>query len=428
MKYSKLPCEFFIKNRQKLASQLLDNSILILFSSEEYPRNGDQFFPFRQNSDLYYLTGIDQESAALMMVKRSHTTEVETLLFIKKTDKNQEIWFGKKLGLEEASVFSGIERVLFYDQIDEWINKFLPEVENVYSWQPNLAKFDSSVLENSQNMKMLKRDEFKKLKHVNLFELTQNLRLIKEFEELEIMKKAIAITKDAYFRVLKNLQPDMMEYEIEAEITYVFLKQGATGHAYAPIIAGGGNACFLHYPDNDKELKDGDLLLMDFGAEYGNYAADCSRTIPINGVFSHRQKDCYNAVLDVFKRAIKLFVPGNTIDDINLQAGLWLQEKMVGLGLLTVEDIENHEGENPIYYRYFMHGTSHFIGLDVHDVGTKQTPLEKGMVLTCEPGLYIAEENIGIRIETNVLVDDIPIDLMADYPVEVEEIEKAMRK
>lgn len=428
MKYTQINPSFFSDNRNKLLDQLLDNSLLILFSSEEYPRNGDQFFPFRQNSDLYYLTGIDQEKTALLIWKGTLEDEIRIMLFIKKTDKNQEIWFGKKLNLRQASIISDIEKVKYMEELDDWIGFFSSRSDNFYSWQPDLAKFDNSVLSNSQNMNILTKDELINLNQINLFDLTSKLRMIKNDVEIETMKKAIKITRDAYFRVLKNIKPGMTEYEIEAEITYEFIKQGANGHAYNPIIAGGENACILHYPNNDKSLNNGELLLMDFGAEYGNYAADCTRTIPINGIFSERQKDCYKAVLEVYNRAIQLFVPGNTIDQINIKVGLWLQEKMVLLGLLTTDEIENHTGDNPAYYKYFMHGTSHFIGLDVHDVGTKQTPFEKGMVLTCEPGLYIAEENIGIRIETNIFVDEVPIDLMADFPVEIDEIESVMRK
>jgi len=219
-----------------------------------------------------------------------------------------------------------------------------------------------------------------------------------------------------------------MEYEIEAEITYEYIKQGANGLAYDPIVASGKNACILHYIDNDMQCLDGDLLLMDFGAEYANYASDCSRTIPVNGKFTERQKQCYNAVLDVYQKAQKLYVPGNTIDIINEQVGEWMQEKMVELDLFTQKQIDNHEGDEPIYKRYFMHGTSHFMGLDVHDVGTKQTIFKEGMILTCEPGLYIEEEGIGIRIETDIIVAEEPIDLMADFPVSVEEIERLMER
>jgi len=426
MKYKSVDPNFFIRNRKKLSAQFADNSLVILFSADEFPRNGDQFFPFRQNSDFFYLTGIDQEDSALLIWVESNGATTNCLLFIKKTDKNQIIWYGKKYSLRQAAEISGINDVFWIDEFDKQLKNLIRKAENVYTWQNEYPKFSTEVsYANLRKSTMLMKD-YPEPKYKRLFPLMEKLRMVKSEEELQMIKTAVDITRKAYLRVLDKVKPGMMEYEIEAEITYEFLRHGAAGHAYPPIIAGGENACILHYPDNDKMLKECQLVLMDFGAEYGNYAADCSRTIPVSGKFTPRQKECYEAVLDVFNKAKKLYVPGNTIDNINKQTGEWMQEKMLELGLLSYTDIENHTGENPPYFKYFMHGTSHFLGLDVHDVGTKQTPLEKGMVLTCEPGLYIPEEEIGIRIETDMLVDDNPVDLMADFPVEVDEIEELM--
>lgn len=408
-------------------AQLPENSAVVLFSADEFPRNGDQFFPFRQQSDLFYLTGIDQEETTLVMLNTLTSVDPSTMLFIKKTDINQITWFGKKLNQEKAKEISGISEVLFQNRAQDVIKRALQNVKHIFVWQNEFAKFETPVpYANLRKAEELKKN-FPKAKFHSLFPLMEKLRLIKSEEEIAQMKKAVDITSKAYHRVLKALKSGMMEYEIEAEISYEFLKNGAAGHAYAPIIAGGENACILHYPDNDKELNEGDLLLMDFGAEYGNYAADCSRTIPVSGKFNPRQRTCYEAVLRVFNKAKTLFVPGNTIDIINKEVGGWMQNELIGLGLLTEEEIKKHDGENPPYFKYFMHGTSHFIGLDVHDVGSKQTPFQKGMVLTCEPGIYIPEEKLGIRIETDIVVDDKPIDLMEDFPVTVEEIELAMR-
>ena len=310
--------------------------------------------------------------------------------------------------------------------MEKHLEEYARQYGTVYLWEPDLPKYDNKALEADPNLKAKKHPLLAKLHQEALFPHTQALRLIKHKEEIGAMQKAISITHQAYKGVLECLKPGMYEYEIEAEMTYHFLRNGAQGHAYAPIVAGGYNATILHYVDNDSRLQDGDLLLMDFGAEYANYAADCSRTIPVNGKFTARQRDCYQAVLEVYKRAIQLFVPGNTIASINKQVGQWMQEKMLQLGLLSQKEIDEHQGEQAPYFKYFMHGTSHFIGLDVHDVGTKETPFEKGMVLTCEPGLYIPEENLGIRIETNVLVDEHPVDLMADFPLEIDEIEDLM--
>lgn len=426
MKYKRISSDFFENNRKKLANQLVENSLVIITSADEFPRNGDQFFPFRQHSDFFYLTGIDQEESTLLLYKKSTDTPLSCLIFIKKTDKNQIIWYGKKHSREEVTQISGIKAVFWNEDKEAMISDWAEKAANIYTWQNEYAKFSTPVPYANLRLQSNLIKDFPKHKFLRLFPIMIELRLVKEKEELEAMKTAVNITKKAYHRVLKTLKPKMMEYEVEAEITYEFLRNGASGHAYPPIVAGGENACILHYPDNDKILKDGQLLLMDFGAEYGNYAADCSRTLPVSGKFTPRQKECYEAVLDVYKRAQKLYVPGNTIDGINEQVGVWMQEKMIELGLLTNDDIENNSGENPPYFKYFMHGTSHFIGLDVHDMGTKQTPFKKGMVLTCEPGLYIPEEEIGIRIETDIVVDDNPIDLMADFPVEVDDIEIIM--
>ncbi|MCD4665134.1 MAG: Xaa-Pro dipeptidase, partial [Bacteroidales bacterium] len=245
-------------------------------------------------------------------------------------------------------------------------------------------------------------------------------------EEIKLLKKACDITDSAFRRILKFVKPGVKEYEIEAEITHEYLKNGARGHAYQPIVASGKNALVLHYIENKDECKNGELLLMDFGAEYGNYAADCSRTIPVNGKFTDRQKDCYEAVLRVQKKAIKLYTPGNTIDKVNKEVWTMMEKEMIDLGLFTKNDVKNQDKEKPLYTKYLMHGVAHFIGLDVHDVGGKYQEFKKGMVLTCEPGLYIKEEGIGIRIENNIIVDDKPVDLMAGIPSEIEEIEKMM--
>lgn len=427
MKYNPVSSDFYTLNRQNLIQQLTDNSLVIIRSSPSFPRNGDQFFRFRQDSDFFYLTGIDQDNSALIIWKGSLKTEVKILLFIEKADKNQEIWYGRKLTPSEASNSSGIETVKYIDEYKDWICNFALKSKNLYVIAPKNYPFELDAFGYNLLTSLHCKGLIDSLKIRDLQELIVNQRLIKSVVEIQQIEKAVSITRQAYFSVLKTLKPKQMEYEIEAQISYDFLRNGASGHAYLPIVAGGVNACILHYTENDKMLKDGDLLLMDFGAEYGNYAADCSRTIPVNGIFSARQRALYQAVLDVYKRLITLFVPGNTIEKINQQAGLWLEEKMVELGLLSLEEVKKGTVDSPAYRKYFMHGTSHFLGLDVHDVGNKQTVFQKGMVLTCEPGLYIEEENIGIRIETNIVVDEIPIDLMADFPVEIDDIEAAMK-
>ena len=426
MRYNSLSNRFFANNRKALTNSIIDQSVVLIFSSDEYHRNGDQYFSFRQNSDLYHLCGINQEETILMLSR--FDGKVEESLFIKHIDELQRIWHGEKLNKSQAKDISGINRIEWAENFESIFLKTMEYVKTIYYINtPNSKSFDDLPSSNTRRINALKK-EFPEKKFEQLNNILEKRRLIKQDEELNTIKTAVDITRKAYNKLLGETEANMKEYEVEAMITYEFIRNGASGHAYSPIVASGANACILHYVDNDKIMKDGDLLLLDFGAEYGNYAADCSRTIPINGKFTERQKACYNAVLDVYNRAHKLYVPGNSIDNINEQVGEWMQEKMIDLGLFTQEDIDSNMEETPLYKKYFMHGTAHFIGLDVHDVGTKQTEFEEGMLLSCEPGLYIKEEGIGIRIETDIVVGENPIDLMADFPVSVEEIELAMNR
>jgi len=428
MRYKAINKSFFTENRNALKDKLKEKSLVLVFSSDEFPRNGDQTFSFRQNSDTYYLSGLDQEEIILAICPNYSDASLREILFIKKVDKTQVIWYGKKIDLQEAKKLSGIDTVFWIDEYEKMLPKLMAESEHVYLWENNAPKFKTDVPYKAIRMKEALKKEYPSKHFEELAPLTTELRLIKKEEELRAMRKAIEITGKAYQRLLKKLKPGMMEYEVEANITYEYIRNGAQGHAYSPIVASGANACILHYEENDQKCKDGDLLLLDFGAEYANYAADCSRTIPINGKFTKRQAECYQAVLDVYKEAQKLYVPGNTIDGINAEVNKMMEAKMIDLGLFTKEDVEQQDKMNPLYTKYFMHGTAHFIGLDVHDVGSKQTVLKEGMVLTCEPGLYIEEEGIGIRIETDIIVGKEPIDLMKEFPVEIKEIENVMRQ
>jgi Xaa-Pro aminopeptidase len=427
MRYKALNKNFFTENRKVLIDKLKEKSLVLVYSEDEFPKNGDQTFPFRQNSDTYYLSGIDQEEIILAICPNHSDASLREVLFIKKVDKTQVIWFGKKIDLEEAKKRSGVDTIFWMDEYDKLLPKLMQESEHIYLWKNSAPKFTTDVPYKALRMEEKLRKEYPKHKFEELAPLTTELRLIKKKEELQAMKKAVEITGKAYNRLLRKLKPGMMEYEVEANITYEYIRNGAQGHAYSPIVASGGNACILHYEENDQKCKDGDLLLLDFGAEYAYYAADCSRTIPINGKFTKRQADCYQAVLDVYKAAHKLYVPGNTINKINAEVNKMMEAKMIDLGLFTKEDVEQQDKMNPLYTKYFMHGTAHFIGLDVHDVGSKDTVFKEGMVLTCEPGLYIEEEGFGIRIETDIVVGKDPIDLMQDFPVEISEIEALMK-
>ncbi|MBI9033653.1 MAG: aminopeptidase P N-terminal domain-containing protein [Bacteroidales bacterium] len=425
-RYPNIDKNLFIKNRAKLIAELKPNSLAVINSNDEMPRNGDQNFSFRQNSDLFYLSGLEQEKCILCLCPNHPNPALHEVVFILKADETMETWNGHKYTPEEVTEISGVKMVKYLDDFDFFFKEMILESNQVYLNQIEYTKYKTEVAYRDIRFTEKVKAEYPLHKLERLAPLLTKMRLIKEAEELELMRKACQITKNGFERVMRNLKPGMMEYAVEAELTYEFNRQGAT-HAYAPIVAGGMNALVLHYISNHQKCEDGDLLLMDFGAEYANYSADCSRTIPVNGKFTDRQKECYKAVLHVQNEAIKLFVPGNSINIINAAVNKMMEAEMIYLGLFNEDDVKKQKDESPMYFKYLMHGVNHFIGLDVHDVGAKDTVFEKGMILTIEPGLYIKEENIGIRIEDNIMVDDIPINLMQDIPKTVEEIERYMK-
>ncbi len=429
MRYQPISNSLFKKNRNDFSSQMELQSAAIFFSNDQCPRNGDQFHPYRQSSDFFYLTGIEQEKSILILAPQSPNENLREALFILKSNPILETWEGHKYTPEEARKISGIENVFLLDDFEAYLKELMTYVHQVYLNANEYIKFFPEVESRETRLGKEIQKNYPLHHYKRAAPLLTRQRLIKSKEEIELIKKACQITNDAFRRVLNFTKPGKKEYEVEAEITHEFIRQGASGHGYAPIIASGKSACALHYTENDKSCKNGDLLLMDFGAEYANYTADMSRTIPVSGQFTDRQKTCYNAVLRVMKEVKKLYVPGNTINDINEATNKLMEEEMVGLGLFTKEEIQKQDPSQPLFKKYFMHGTSHFMGLDVHDVGAKHEPLQPGMVLTCEPGIYIPEENLGIRIENDILITNgQPIDLMEDFPIEVEEIEALMQK
>lgn len=426
MRYKTIDSQLFCTNRIKLEKKLKPKSLAIIHSNDEMPRNGDQCFSFRQNSDLFYLTGLDQEKCILTLFPNHPNESMREIAFIVETDDHMVTWYGHKYSLEEASKISGIQTIKWLGQFNSVLRELMSRADFVYLNVDENPRFTSEVLSKSQRFVKQLKEEYPLHNYDRLAPYMTELRLVKEPQEIELLKKACDITGDAFKRVLNFVKPGLMEYEVEAEITHEFIRQGASGHAYPPIIASGVNNNILHYNQNDRELEDGQLLLLDFGAEYANYAGDCSRTIPVNGKFTPRQREVYEAVLRVMRQAISLLVPGTNIDTYHAQVCKFMEAELVQLNLITQEDVDNPVDGKPAYFKYYMHGTSHFIGLDVHDVGTKQTPLQKGMVLSCEPAIYIPEEGFGIRLENDIVVDDIPIDLMAHIPIEVDEIEAIM--
>ncbi|MDP4274726.1 MAG: aminopeptidase P N-terminal domain-containing protein [Bacteroidota bacterium] len=428
MRYSTIPQQLFEKNRIKLTQKLKPHSLAILHSNDQMPRNGDQFFPFRQNSDLFYLCGIDQEKTILTLCPGHPEEKFREVLFILKTDPKTELYLGHKLTQEEARAISGVNTVYWLDEFDKVYPELKQNSEYGYTnLDENNPTRSDSVFPNLRFAEKI-RSRFPLFKQEKLAPLMTELRMVKEPEEMKIIEQACSITDYAFRNVLKMVKPGIFEYEVEAELTRSFLQKGSTGHAFAPIAASGSNACVLHYSSNGSVCQEGDLLLMDFGAEQANYASDCSRTIPVSGVFSNRQKQLYQAVLRVLKRAELMIHPGISIEDMNKDLQKIWEEEHISLGLYTRRDLEQQDPEKPLYKTYFPHGVSHHMGLDVHDVGSKDVILQPGMVITFEPGIYIREEGTGIRLENDYLVTgDTAVNLMKNIPVEIEDIEQLMK-
>ena len=428
MKYLPLNNSLFKKNRSDFTTLMQPNSIFILLSNEKFPRSNDQFYPFRQNPDLFYLTGIDQDKTALLLYPDSPDSRLRETLFIPDEDKNTALWEGSNYTKEKAKELSGIENVVWKSSFEKYIQNAMSLADNVY-----LDTIESPgncyIEHNSVNLqfahKLMQKHPLHNYLRAN--PLISNLRMIKSEEETKAIKTAIDITSKAFYRILKFVKPGITEYEIEAELIHEYLRNRATGHSFNPIIASGSNACILHYTTNNNICKSGELLLIDTGAEYANYASDISRTIPVNGRFSIRQKEVYNSVLKVFKEAKSMLLPGITIDSYHKEICKIMESELIKLKLINKADVNKQNPDNPIYKKYFPHGVSHFIGLDVHDSGNKFEPLKPGMVLTCEPGIYIPEENMGIRIENDIQIGEKqPIDLSENIPCEAEEIEEIM--
>jgi len=429
MRYTQIPRDLFSRNRKKLAGKLAKNSVAIVHSNDQILRNGDQFFPYRQNSDLFYLTGIEQEMTILLICPDHPSEDRQVLLFIREPDPKLERWEGKKLDKKKAEEISGIPNIHWLEKFESIARELILESENIYCASHELVKFRPENLSRDERYLAKLKKEFPLHGMKRLSPILTELRLVKEPDELALIMKAVEITKDGFYRILSTVKPGQKEYAVEAELTCEFTRQGAMGHAFQPIIASGINACILHYIKNDQVCSDGDLLLLDFGAEYANYAADCSRTIPVNGRFTARQKDIYDANFRVFRKSKALIKPGTTIEKINKEVGIIWEEEHVRLGLYSTRDIQKQPKKEPLYLKYLMHGVSHFLGLDVHDVGSKQEILKSGMVLTCEPGIYIPAEKTGIRLENDIMVTEHGnVDLMEDVTIDSEEIEDLMQR
>ncbi len=427
MKYIPPSKELFIKNRKKFLDKMEDGSIAVFFSNDIIPVNADATYPFEQNSNFYYLSGIDQEASMLILGK---SPDFE-LLYIPYTDEHTRIWDGDKLTTEQAFELSGIKDIRYFlrkDILEDFLKQNLHKYENIYLDFNEHPRAKYRIKDSTTKLLGFLRTYFAGHSIKRASKILYYLRMFKEPEEIKQMQIACDITAETFKEILPFIKPGKWEYEIEAEIWRGFISRRATKHAYPPIIATGKNACVLHYMTNNSQLRENELILMDFGAEYGNYSADLTRTVPTNGYFDEKQKVYYNTVLKTLNYATSLLVPGNTLDDYHRKVKLFLQEELLQIGLLKSEEVKKETKEFGALSKYFMHGVSHMLGLDTHDVHTPTIRFAPGMVLTCEPGLYIREEGIGIRLENDILItENGNKNLLEKAPIEIEEIESLMQ-
>jgi len=427
MRYQPLPSELYVTNRQRLNALLPPRSLVILHANDVLPTNADGSLGFVQNSDLFYLSGIDQEETILVLFPDAADPKQREMLFVRETNETIAVWEGEKLSKERASAHSGITRVHWLQDFETQFRAVMCQADQVFlnSNEHMRATIPTETREHRFTLRC--QGEYPLHDYRRLAPLMHDLRCIKQAAELVSLNEAIRITSDGFNRLLKFVKPGVHEFEIEAELAHEFTRQRARGFAYTPIIGSGANACVLHYITNHCECLDGEMLLLDIAANYGNYNADLTRTIPVNGKFTPRQRQVYEAVLRVFKKCCEMLRPGVIIREYQEQVGLLMTEELIGLGLLKREDVEKQDPEKPLYKKYFPHGTSHHLGIDVHDVGHTWKPIRPGMVFTVEPGIYIREEGIGIRLENDILIGEHRnTDLMAHIPIEVDEIEALM--
>ncbi|MGY8924759.1 MAG: aminopeptidase P family protein [Flavobacteriales bacterium] len=428
MKYLPISPELFIKNRLKLSKQMVSNSIAIFNSNDVFSTGADSTLPFEQHRNIFYLTGVDQEESILLVFPDAKQEAHREVLFVKETNDHIAIWEGAKLSKLQATASSGIKTVYWLEEFQYIFSRLMEESTHFY--YNNNEHYRQAVEMETREDRFLKmvKSSYPAHKMVPNFPIMEALRGVKESEEISLIKTACDITEKGFNRVLGFVKPGVMEYEIEAEYTHEFLRNRSKGFAYTPIIASGYNACVLHYIDNNQECKDGDLLLMDVAAEYANYSSDMTRTIPVNGRFTARQKAVYQAVLNVKNQATKLLVPGTMWDAYHVEVGKLMTSELLGLGLIDKVDVQNEDPKWPAYKKYFMHGTSHHMGLDTHDFGALKSPMQANMVFTVEPGIYIPEENMGIRLEDDVVIQakGSPVNLMQNIPIEIDEIEALM--
>jgi len=427
MKYQPLSPELFQHNRKRFVAEMKPGTVAIFNANDMMPRSGDQYHVFRQNAGLYWLTGIDQEETMLLLFPGCPREEHEEVLLIRRTNEHLAVWEGHKYTKEEAKAASGIQKVYFLDEAEQVLNELILLSEGIY-------------LNLNENDRFLSPVEYRDLRYAHDIQcrypahaihraqpILKRLQSVKSQWEIDATQHCIDITEKAFRRVMGFVKPGVWEYEVEAEIIHEFIRHRGTGHAYTPIVGSGKNACVLHYIENKDQCQAGEVLLMDFGCEYANYNADLTRSIPVSGRFTQRQRAVYDAVLRVMKAACAMLMPGTTLIEYHKEVGKIMSSELIGLGLISRDEVEKEDKDNPAYKKYFMHGTSHHLGLDVHDIMFRYDMFKAGNIFTCEPGIYIPEENLGIRIENNIVItDDGPIDLFKNIPMEAGEIEELM--
>ncbi|WP_047418050.1 aminopeptidase P family protein [Cellulophaga sp. Hel_I_12] len=428
MKYDVIPNSLFIKNRKKFMAQMLPKSIAVFNSNDVYPIGADSTMPFEQHRDIFYLSGADQEETILLLFPEALDKKHREILFVRETNAHIAVWEGEKLTKSRATEISGIETIYWLGDFDKVFFDVMTEANTIY-FNTN-EHYRQAVETQTREDRFIQKCklQFPAHQYAKSNPILQEIRGLKEPEELALMQTACNITEKGFRRLLSFVQPGVWEHEIEAELLHEFVRNKSKGFAYTPIIASGNNANVLHYVENNRECKSGDLILMDVAAEYANYSSDLSRTIPVSGKFTARQKEVYSSVLRVKNEATKMLVPGTIWAEYHKEVGKLMTSELIGLGLLDKADIQNEDPDWPAYKKYFMHGTSHHIGLNTHDYGALKTPMKANMVFTVEPGIYIPNEKMGIRLEDDVVIQEkgAPFNLMANIPIEIEEIESLM--
>jgi Xaa-Pro aminopeptidase len=428
MKYHQIDRQLFIKNRQKFTAQMKPNSVAVFNSNDIYPVSADSTVPFAQSRDIFYLSGVDQEESILLLFPDAPYENLKEILFLKETNDHIAVWEGEKLTKERALEVTGIKTVIWLQDFHKTLKEIMTYSDTMYI--NTNEHYRATIETETREARFVKwwKENYPAHKVEKSNPILQRLRSVKEQTELDLIQHACNITEKGFRRVLNFVKPDVTEYEIEAEFIHEFIRNRSKGFAYTPIIASGNNANVLHYIENNQACKAGDLILFDVAAEYANYSSDMSRTIPVSGKYTDRQKAVYNAVLRVKNDATKLLVPGALWKEYHQEVGKLMTSELLGLGLLDKADVQNENPDWPAYKKYFMHGTSHHMGLDTHDYGLLHEPIKTNMVFTVEPGIYIPAEGFGIRLEDNVVVQEKgePFNMMANIPIEVEEIEGLM--